>query len=95
MQPISTMMTSPASGLSNKLARITYALFLNATQAAAMKADLSAILTIDDDIAEYHRELKLIVNLQKEVEVICTNNTDYAQHVVSLEDDLKTTNKTI
>jgi hypothetical protein len=39
--------------------------------------------------------LKLIINLQKEVEVIHTNNTEYAQHVVSLKDDLKTTNKTI
>jgi hypothetical protein len=39
--------------------------------------------------------LKLIIDLQKEVEVICTNNTDYAYHVVSLKDHLKTANKTI
>jgi hypothetical protein len=88
-------MTTPASGPSDKLAQITSALFLDAAQAATVKADPSAILTIDEDIAEYHRELKLIIDLQKEVQVIPTNNTDYAHHVVSLEDDLKTANKTI
>jgi hypothetical protein len=51
-----------------------------------VKVDLWVILTIDEDITEYHRELKLIVDLQKEVKVIHTNNTDYAQHIVSLED---------
>jgi hypothetical protein len=60
-----------------------------------MKADLLVILTIDEDITEYYRELKLIINLQKEVKVIHTNNTEYAQYVVSLEDDLKTANRTI
>jgi hypothetical protein len=95
MQPASGMMTTPTSGPSNKLARITSALFLNTTQAATMIADLSAILTIDDDIEEYCRELKLIIDLQKEVEIIHTNNTEYARHVVSLEDNLKTANKTI
>jgi hypothetical protein len=45
---------------------------------AAVKAHPSAILTIDKDIAEYHQELKLIIDLQKEVEVIHTNNMDYA-----------------
>jgi hypothetical protein len=88
-------MMTPASGPSNKLAQITSALFLDTTQVAAMKGDPSAILTIDEDIAEYHRELKLIIDLQKEVQVIHTNNTDYARHVVSLEADLKTANKTI
>jgi hypothetical protein len=88
-------MTTPASGPSDKLAQITSALFLDAAQAAAVKADPSAILTIDEDIAEYRQELKLIIDLQKEVEVICTNNTDYAWRVVSLQDDLKTANKTI
>jgi hypothetical protein len=95
MQCASTTMMTPASGLSDKLARITSTLFLDATQAATVKADPLAILTIDKDIAEYHRELKLIIDLQKEVEVICTNNTDYACCVVSLKDDLKTPNKTI
>jgi hypothetical protein len=71
------MMMTPASSLSDKLARITSALFLNATQVAAMKADPSAILTIDKDIAEYRRELKLIIDLQKAVKVIHTNNTKY------------------
>jgi hypothetical protein len=88
-------MMTPASSPSNKLARITSALFLNTAQVAAMKADPSAILTIDEDIEEYHRELKLIIDLQKEVQVIHTDNTDYAQHIVSLEDDLKTANETI
>jgi hypothetical protein len=78
MQPASTTMMTPASGPSDKLARITSTLFLNAAQAAAVKADPSAILTIDEDIAEYRRELKLIINLQKEVKVIHTNNADYA-----------------
>jgi hypothetical protein len=73
------MMMTSASGLSDKLAQITSTLFLDATQVAAIKADPSVILTIDEDIAEHHRELKLIIDLQKEVEVIHTNNTDYAQ----------------
>jgi hypothetical protein len=51
-------MTTPASGPSDKLARITSALFLDDAQAPAMKADPSAILTIDEDIAENRRELK-------------------------------------
>jgi hypothetical protein len=88
-------MPTPASGPSDKLAWITSTLFLDAAQAAAMKADPSAILTIDEDIAEYRRELKLIIDLQKEVQGMRTNNTDHARHVVSLEDDLKTANKTI
>jgi hypothetical protein len=95
MQPASGTMTTSASGPSDKLARITSALFLNATQVAAMTADPSAILTIDDDIEEYCGELKLIIDLQKEVEIIRTNNTEYAQCIVSLEDDIKTANKTI
>jgi hypothetical protein len=95
MQPASPTMMTPASGPSDKLAQITYALFLDAAQAAAMNVDPSAFLTIDEDIAEYCRELRLIIDLQKEVQVIRTNNTDYASHVVSLEDDLKTANKTI
>jgi hypothetical protein len=60
-----------------------------------MKADLLAILTIDKDIKEYYWELKLIINLQKEVQVIGTNNIDYAQYIVPLKDHLKTGNKTI
>jgi hypothetical protein len=36
---------------------ITSALFFNTAQAAGVKADPSAILTIDEDIEEYHREL--------------------------------------
>jgi hypothetical protein len=95
MQPASTMMTTPASGPSDKLAQITSTLSLNAAQAATMKANPLVILTIDKDIKENCRELKLIVNLEEEVEAIHTNNTDYAQRVVSLEDDLKTGNKTI
>jgi hypothetical protein len=54
MQPASPMMITPASGPSNKLAQITSALCLNATQAAAMTADPSVILTIDEDIEEYY-----------------------------------------
>jgi hypothetical protein len=83
------------SGPSDKLARITSAPFLDAAQAAAVKADPSAILTIDEDIAEYHQELKLIINLQKEVQIIHTNNMDSARCIVSLQDNLKNANKTI
>jgi Asp-tRNA(Asn)/Glu-tRNA(Gln) amidotransferase C subunit len=95
MQPASPTMMTPASGLSDTLAQITSALFLDAAQAAAVKVDPSAILTIDEDIAEYRRELKLIIDLQKQVQVIHTDNTDYARHIVSLKDDRKTANKTI
>jgi hypothetical protein len=70
-QLASPTMTTPGSGPSDKLARITSALFLDAAQAAAVNTDPSAILTIDEDIAEYRRELKLIIDLQKEVQVIC------------------------
>jgi hypothetical protein len=89
------MMMTPASGPSDTLARITSALFLNTAQAAAVKADPSVILTIDEDIEEYYRELKLIIDLQKEVQVIHADNTDYTRYIVTLEDDLQTTNKTI
>jgi hypothetical protein len=71
-------MMTPTSRPSDKLAQITCTLVLDTPQVAAMKADPSAILTIDEDIAEYHRELKLIIDLQKEVQVIHTDNTDYA-----------------
>jgi hypothetical protein len=74
MQPALPMMTTPTSGPSDKLVRITFALFLNATQPAAVKVDTLVILKIDDDIEEYHRELKLIIDLQKEIQVIRTNN---------------------
>jgi hypothetical protein len=72
------MMMTPASGLSNKSARITTSLFLNTPQAAAVKADTSAILTMDYNIEEYHWELKLIIDLQQEIQVIHTDNKDYA-----------------
>jgi hypothetical protein len=70
------MMMTPISGLSNKPPQITSTLFLNTAQVAAIKADLSVMLTIDEDIEEYYRELKLIVDLQEEVKAIYTNNTD-------------------
>jgi hypothetical protein len=88
-------MTTPASGPSDKLARITSALFVNAAQVATVKAEPSAILTIDKDIEDYHRELKLIIDPQKEVQVVRTDNMDYARWIVTLEDDVQTTNKTI
>jgi hypothetical protein len=95
MQPASPTMTTPASGPSDKLVRITSALFLNAASAATVKADSLAILKIDNDIEEYRWELKLIIDLQKEIQVICTDNTDYARHIGILEGDLQTANKTI
>jgi hypothetical protein len=58
------MMMTPVSGPSDKLAQITSTLFLNTAQAAAVKGDPSVMLTIHEDIEEYHRELKLIVNLR-------------------------------
>jgi hypothetical protein len=63
------MMMMPASGPSNKLVRITSTLLLNVTQAATVKADISAILKVDDDIQEYQWELQLIIDLQKEIQV--------------------------
>jgi hypothetical protein len=57
------MVMTPASGLPDTLPRITSAPFLNATQAASMKADLLVILTINEDTKEYYQELKLIVDL--------------------------------
>jgi hypothetical protein len=71
-------MITPTSGPSDKLVQITSTLFLNAAQAAAVKVDPSAMPTIDEDIEEYHQELKLIIDLQKDVQVIHTNNMDYA-----------------
>jgi hypothetical protein len=67
MQPASPTIMTPTSGPYDKVAQNTSTRFLNTTQAAAMIADPSAILTIDKDIQEYHRELKLIIDLQKEV----------------------------
>jgi hypothetical protein len=95
MQPALPMIMTPTSGPSDKLVRITSAVSVNAAEAASVKVDTSAILKIDDDIEEYHWELKLIIDLQKEIQVICTNNTDYARHIGILEGDLQTTNKTI
>jgi hypothetical protein len=88
-------MMTPASGPSDKLVQVTSALFLNATQAATVKADILAILKIDDDIEQYRGELKLIINLPKEIQVISTNNTDCAGCIGILEGNLQTANKTI
>jgi hypothetical protein len=44
---------------------------------ATVKADMLAILKIDDNIKEYRQELQLIIDLQKEIQVKCTDNTDY------------------
>jgi hypothetical protein len=63
MQPALPTMMTPDSGPADKLAQITSTCFLDATQAATVKADPSAILTIDEDIEEYCRELKLIIDL--------------------------------
>jgi hypothetical protein len=71
-------MITPTSGLSDKLALITSTIFLNTTKVATMKVDPLGILIIHEDIEEYYWELKLIINLHKEVQVIYTNNTDYA-----------------
>jgi hypothetical protein len=60
-----------------------------------MKVDISAILNIADDIEEYYWELQLIINLQKEIKVIHTDNTDYTGCIGILDGDLQTANKTI
>jgi hypothetical protein len=75
------MMTTPASGPSDKLVQVTSTLFLNATQPATVKVDTSAILKIDDNIKEYRQEVQFIIDLQKEIQVIRTDNTDYVQHM--------------
>jgi hypothetical protein len=60
-----------------------------------VNADTLAILTIDDDIKEYCWELKLIIDLEKEIEVIRTDNMDYAQRIIILEGHLQSAKKTI
>jgi hypothetical protein len=95
MQPTLPTITNPASGPSDKLVHITSTLSLNGAQVAAVNADTSVILKIDDDIKEYHQELKLIIDLQKEIQVIHANNTDYARYIGILKGELQTTNKTI
>jgi hypothetical protein len=71
-------MMTPEPGPSYKLVRITSAFFLNTAQVAAVKADTSEILIIDDEIQEYYQELQLIIDLQKEIEIVHTDNTNYA-----------------
>jgi hypothetical protein len=44
---------------------------------AAVEADPLAILKTDKDIEQYHWELKSIINLLKEIQVIHTDNMDY------------------
>jgi hypothetical protein len=61
----------------------------------AVKADTLAILKIDDNIEEYHWEVKLIIDLQKEIQVIHTDNMDYTRHIGILEGNLQTADKTI
>jgi hypothetical protein len=95
MQPALHTMMTPASGPSDKLFRITSALFLNTTQVAALKADILAILKIDDNIEEYCQERKVIIDLQKEIQVIRTDNTDYARCIGILQGDLQSADKTI
>jgi hypothetical protein len=89
------MMTTPTLGPSDKLAQITSNLFLNAAQAAAMKRDPSAILTIDDDVEEYHTELQSLIDLQQEIQTAHKNKSDYARCIGIVENDLETVNKTI
>jgi hypothetical protein len=60
-----------------------------------VKVDTSVILTIDDDIEEYYRELQLLIDLQKELQSACKDNMDYACHIGTLENNLETANKTI
>jgi hypothetical protein len=95
MQSISPMMISPTSSPYNKLVRITSTLFLNTTQVATMTVDPSAIQTIDEDIKEYSQELKLIIDLEKEVQGIHTDNIDYTQYISIIKDNLQNTNKAI
>jgi hypothetical protein len=88
-------MMTPVCGPSDELVRVTSTLFLNATKAATLKVDTSAILNIHDNIKEYCHQLKSIIDLQNEIQVIHTNNTDYAQCTGILEGHLQTTNKNI
>jgi hypothetical protein len=89
------MMTTPEPGPSNKLVPITCALLLNNTHVAAVKVDMLAILTIDDNIKEYRQELQLIIDLEKEIQVVHADNLDYARHINILEGDLQMANKKI
>jgi hypothetical protein len=56
-QPASPTMMTPAPGPSDKSVQVTSTLFLNAAQAATVKADMLVILAIGDDLEEYHWEL--------------------------------------
>jgi hypothetical protein len=77
-QPTLAMMMTLTLQMSYKLDKITSVLLLNATEVATMKANTTAILKIDDDIEEYHRELQLILDVQKQIQIICTDDTHYA-----------------
>jgi hypothetical protein len=57
--------------------------------------DTSVILKIDDKIEEYHQELQFIIDLQKEIKVVHTDNMDYTGCIGILDGDLQTANKTI
>jgi hypothetical protein len=63
--------------------------------AATVKKDPSAILTIDDNIKEYRRELQTLLDVQTELQKSHIDNSDFARHIGDLERDLKTANGTI
>jgi hypothetical protein len=89
------MMMTPVCGPSDELVQVISTLFLNAAKAATLKADTSAILNIHDNIEEYCHQPKSIIDLQNEIQVIRTDNMDYAQYTSILKGNLQTTNKNI
>jgi hypothetical protein len=56
---------------------------------------MSAILLIDGNLEEYCRELQLLIDLLKELQAACKDNTDYARYIGTVKNDLKMVNKTI
>jgi hypothetical protein len=74
---------------------MTSTLFLNATQVGTVKVDVSVILIIDDNIEQYHWELQLLIDLQKELYTARDDNTDFTCHIGAVEKHLEMANRTI
>jgi hypothetical protein len=98
LQLVSPTMTTPVPGPSDKLAQkaqITTTLFLNTTQVPTIKRYLLTILRIFHYIEEYCQELKMLIDLQKELQALQKDNSHYAHYIRTLENDLSIANNII
>jgi hypothetical protein len=95
LQPTSPTMIPPVCGPSDKLVRITSTLFLNPAQVATVKVDMVAVMTRDNDIDHYHRELYVCIYLKQELQATFNDSVDYIGHIGTLKNDLKIANKSI